>query len=213
MYNPLNPDIIEYCISKSDPLTDLLKKIERETYIRVLSPQMISGPVLGKFYGWLVNWTKPIHLLEIGTFTGYTTISLAQRIDWEAQIDTIEVNPESHWLANEFFKEYQGKCIINSILGNALNIIPTLNKMYDFILIDAGKKDNLTYYRLLLPFLNRNGIMIIDNTLWKGKVLQSNPDKKTKNIQELNNLIARDERVEKILLPIDDGITIIQKRS
>lgn len=212
MYNPLDPEIIDYCIAKSDNLTDLLKKIERETHIRTLSPQMISGPILGRFYGWMVNWIKPTQLLEVGTFTGYTTISLAQRIDWNAQLDTIEVNPESHWLANEFFKEYQGKCHIHSVLGNALEVIPTLNKTYDFILIDAGKKDNLTYYELLLPFLNPNGIMVIDNTLWKGKVLLSDPDKKTKNIQELNDIIARDTRVEKMLLPIDDGITIIQKR-
>lgn len=212
MYNPLDPDIIDYCISKSDSLTDLLKKIERKTHIRTLSPQMISGPILGRFYGWMVNWTKPKALLEVGTFTGYTTISLAQRIDWKAQLDTIEVNPESHWLANQFFKEYKGHCNINSILGDALQVIPTLEKTYDFILIDAGKKDNLTYYNLLLPFLNPDGIMVIDNTLWKGKVLEENADKKTKNIQHLNDVIAEDHRVEKMLLPIDDGITIIQKR-
>ena len=212
MYNPLDQDILEYCDQHSSNDNDLLKVIERNAHLKTLHPQMITGPLLAKFFRWIIGWTKPKQILEIGTFVGYGSTVFALYSEPETQIDTIEINPENHFLANQHFKLFAESSKINSVLGDAREWIRNTDKRWDFILIDAAKKDNIEYYDALIPKVTDSGIMVIDNTLWKGKVLLEDQDKKTKNISLLNKKIQNDESVENLLLPIEDGITIIRKK-
>ena len=202
-------DIEAYSILHSSAPSSLLQKIERETYLRTLQPNMISGCVQGQFLAWFISAMDAKKVLEIGTFTGYTTVSIAEKLQSAAIITTIEINPESHWLANQEFSEPQK---INSILGNAMDHIESMDETWDFILIDAAKKDNDYYYEKLLPKLRSGGIIAVDNVLWKGKILENLDDKRTQLIDRFNKKVASDDRVESLMIPLRDGLTLLRKR-
>lgn len=212
MYSPLDQDIITYCDVHSSKGHEILEVIERNAHTKTLHPQMITGPLLAHFFKWLLGWVQPKNILEVGTFVGYGTTVFALYTEADAQIDTIEINPENHFIANQHFDLIESKNKINSVLGDAREWIQNQDKTWDFILIDAAKKDNIDYYNMLLPKLSSNGVMVIDNTLWKGKVLDENQDKTTQNINKLNRLVQEDPSVENLLLPLEDGITLIRKK-
>ena len=205
-------DIEAYSISHSSEASPLLQKIERETYLRTLQPNMISGYVQGQFLAWFISAMNASKVLEIGTFTGYTTVSIAEKLPDHGVITTLEINPESHWLANQFFAEFSAPNKIKSILGDAMEQIESMDETWDFILIDAAKKDNDFYYEKLLPSLRRGGIIAVDNVLWKGKILENLDDKRTQLIDQFNKKVANDDRVESLMIPLRDGLTLLRKK-
>lgn len=208
----VNPeDITDYCLKHSSLPIDLLNKIERETHLKTTQANMISGSLQGNLLGHFISMMRAKEVLEIGTFTGYSTIWMAENLAENGRVTTIEINPEIHWLANQFFAEYSHPERIHSILGDAIEQIEILDNPWDFILIDAAKKDNETYYDKLLPRLRKGAYIVIDNVLWKGKAIQSSPEGRAAIIDAFNKRIAQDHRVKTIMLPIRDGITLVQK--
>jgi predicted O-methyltransferase YrrM len=210
----ISAEIENYCNSHSSPESKLLLKIERESHLQTTKGHMISGHLLGQLYRELIQLMRPTHVLEIGTFTGYTSIWIADALPENGQLTTIEKNKETHWLANQFFEKYEHSTKINSILGDALLVLNQENmkeKIWDFVLIDAAKEDNCTFFDLLLPQMRKGGIIVVDNVLWKGKVAQEIHDKVTSSIHAFNSKIIQDNRVTTLLLPIRDGISIIRK--
>ncbi len=203
--------IIAYCQRNSTPPSDLLLKIERQTHLKTTQPNMISGHLLGHFYGELMQLMQVQQALEIGTFTGYSAICMAENLPDEGRLTTIEVNPETHWLANQFFEEFEHKHRIHSICGDAKDFIEQSDMVWDFVLIDAGKKNNGLYYDLVLPKLRKGGLIIVDNVIWKAKTVEESKDKVTQWIDAFNQKIVQDPRVSKLMLPIRDGITMIRK--
>jgi predicted O-methyltransferase YrrM len=173
---------------------------------------MISGPLQGSFIAQLVAMMKAKKVLEIGTFTGYTTIAIAEVLGEGAEITTIEINPEHHHIAESFIKEFQGKGKINLILGDAKQVLEEVDENWDMVLIDAAKMDNAYYYNFLLPKMKSGSVFLLDNVLWKGKILKEEMDRRTAEIDRFNKELAQDDRVEVSLLPIRDGITIVRKK-
>ncbi len=196
-----------------DPSQEL-NHIERETHLKTLAPRMVSGPLQGQFIRLLSQIMQPDSILEIGTFTGYATLCLAEGLSPQGKIITIESNDELENMLLNHFEKSKFKEQIELIIGNALEIIPTLDMMFDIIYLDAGKKDYLKYYDLILEQLKPNGIIIADNVLWSGKVLDTiqNNDEHTVTLHEFNEKVYQDERVDNILLPLRDGLHIIRKK-
>jgi predicted O-methyltransferase YrrM len=203
--------LISYLEQTCDKESDLLKQINRETYLKETMPHMLSGHYQGRLLSFLSKLINPSRILEIGTFTGYATLCLAEGLKNDGFIHTIEVNEELEpRLINSFKKSETADKIILHI-GEALKVIPTLNEIFDLVFIDADKKNNHNYYELVLDKVRAGGLILIDNVLWKGKVLEENPDKQTQSIIELNDKITSDPRIEKIILPIRDGLFLIRK--
>jgi predicted O-methyltransferase YrrM len=158
---------------------------------------------------------QPKRILELGTFTGYSTISLAEGLTEDGLIFTIENNPEQEDIIKKYIQKAELNKKVNLLIGNALELIPTLNETWDLIFIDADKTNYLTYYNLLLPFLSDRGMMLVDNVLWSGKVIEEikHNDKDTKAIREFNAFVQQDIRVKNMILPFRDGIMMIQKHA
>lgn len=209
--NLVSNEIESYSVAHSSPMSELLQYVERQTYLKTLQPHMISGPTQGAFLGHIAQMLQAKNVLEIGTFTGYTTLCIAEQLPTDGQITTIEVNPESHHLANSFFEKFQHPERIDSILGDAKEVIKELDKSWDLVLIDAGKKDNYYFFDALVPKVRKGGYLLVDNVIWKGKTLHKNSDKVTASIDYFNKQILEDTRVKVTLLPLRDGISLIQK--
>lgn len=203
--------LTSYLEQTCDREGDLLKQINRETYLKETMPQMLSGHYQGRLLSFLSKLVNPLRILEIGTFTGYATLCLAEGLVKEGVIHTIEVNEELEPRLANYFKQSEAADKIILHIGEALKIIPTLTETFDLVFIDADKKNNHNYYQLVLDKVRPGGLILIDNVLWKGKVLEEDPDKQTQSIIEMNNKIASDSRVEKIILPIRDGLFLIRK--
>jgi len=203
--------LTNYLEDHSDPENDLLKRINRETYLKETMPHMLSGHYQGRLLSMLSKLISPKRILEIGTFTGYATLCLAEGLTSDGTIHTIDINEELQDRVQGYFDESNYKTQIKYHVGNAMDIIPTLDETFDLVFIDADKKNNLNYYELTIEKINPGGIILIDNVLWKGKVFQENNDKQTEIILELNKQIAADTRVEKLILPVRDGVFLIRK--
>lgn len=203
--------ISRYCIEHSSIPTNVLSRLERETHLKTLSPQMISGPLQGQLLALISHMVQPKNILEVGTFTGYATICMAQGLREDGKITTIESNEELKSLALKYFKEAGIFDKVEYINGDAKKLIKTLNKKFDLIFIDAGKQDYAYYYDAVFDLVEQNGVIIVDNTLWSGKVVSENKDKDTEIMDSFNKKIAADARVEVVILPIRDGFTIIRK--
>jgi caffeoyl-CoA O-methyltransferase len=207
--------IVDYC-EKNTKVFDnkILSEIERKTHLNVLSPQMLSGNLQGQFLAMISKMLSPKNILEIGTFTGYSAICLAQGLKEGANLFTIEVNEELQETIKTNISLSNLEDKIKLKIGDATKIVQTLNIQFDLIFIDADKLNYPLYYELCLPKLRKDGIMLIDNMLWSGKVVEFPiKDKKTKAIHELNQRITSDPRVENLLLPIRDGIMWVKKIS
>lgn len=207
--NDLNQYIQEFTSREDKVLSDL----QRETHLKVLYPRMISGPVQGKFLEMVSAMVKPENILEVGTYTGYSAICFAKGLAEAGQLHTIELNPELCDFAAKYFKKAGLSDKIVQHIGNALDIIPTVNKKWDLVFLDADKENYLNYYNLVFDNVKKGGFILADNVLWDGKVLnpEVNKDKETKGIIEFNNFIKNDDRVENLLLPLRDGIMILKK--
>jgi caffeoyl-CoA O-methyltransferase len=201
-----------YLQKQCDPEPAYLAHIHRETYLKETMPHMISGHFQGRVLAMLSKLLAPSHILEIGTFTGYATLCLAEGLRPEGRIHTIEIEAERAERVMEYFLQSPFAQQIQQHIGDAMEIIPTLDGEFDMVFIDADKKNNLTYFELVLPRVRRGGLILLDNVLWKGKVVGEANDKQTKQVQELNEALAQDSRVEKCLLPIRDGLYLLRKK-
>lgn len=203
----------QYLAAHSSPASDALKWLERETHLKVLMPNMLCGAVVGELLQTISRLMQPRHVLEIGTFTGYSAICLCAGLSPEkdALLHTIDINEELYDLRQEAFRRADCSHLIRQYYGKAADIIPTLPYTFDLVFIDADKQNYCRYYEQVLPLLKKNGIILADNVLWKGKVLYETTDKDTLAIQQFNDLVQNDPRVRNVMLPLRDGLTIIQK--
>jgi caffeoyl-CoA O-methyltransferase len=199
----------EHC----EPEPEALQTINRETYLKVLRPHMLSGHYQGRVLSFLSKMVRPKRILEVGTFTGYATICLAEGLTEDGEIHTIEVNRELEQMLYSHFDSTNVGKKIKLHFGEATAIIPDLDvDSWDLVFIDADKKNNYTYFQLVLDKVRSGGLIIIDNVLWKGKVYGEESDADTQLIRELNDKVSIDSRVEKMILPVRDGLLIIRKK-
>jgi caffeoyl-CoA O-methyltransferase len=209
----LPDDLQQYLDMHCDPEPGALQTINRETYLKVLKPHMLSGHYQGRVLSFLSKMMQPKRILEIGTFTGYAAICLAEGLTEEGIIHTIEVNRELEEMLNSHFKLTSVGKKIKQHFGEAAVIIPELDeKNFDIAFIDADKKNNYLYFQLVFEKVRPGGLIIIDNVLWKGKVYGAENDADTQVIRKLNDQVAADTRVEKLILPIRDGLLVIRKK-
>lgn len=210
----IDPALLEYCELHTSAEDELLQKITRETRAKVLMPRMISGQLQGKLLELFVKMKNPKTVLEIGTYTGYSGICMARGLAKDAQLITLDINDELETMVRGFFAESGLADQIDYRLGNALDIIPTLPGPFDLVFIDADKINYIAYYDLIIDKMSQGGIILADNVLWSGKVL-NNPgkkvDKDTQALLDFNKKITDDPRVENALLPIRDGVMIARK--
>ncbi|WP_282043676.1 O-methyltransferase [Winogradskyella flava] len=209
------PEAIDhYVVAHSEQEPKLLQQLTRETYQKVLQPIMLSGPYQGRVLSMISKLINPKSILELGTFTGYSTLCLAEGLHADGQIHTIDVNEELVDFQRKYFdKSGFGNQIIQHT-GNALDIIPELKTSFDLVFIDADKPNYCNYFHLVIEKLNPGGIILSDNVLWHGKVIEAIDEKdiSTKAVLDYNTLLKNDERVETVLLPIRDGLTISRKK-
>lgn len=204
----------QYIEQMSSPEEPLLKELERETYLRVLNPRMISGHIQGRLMEMIVRMLRPQRILEIGTFTGYSALCMAAGLPEGGIIDTCEVDDELEMMILSFFERSEHQSKIRLHIGSALEIAPKLGECYDLVFIDGDKREYTAYYDMLFEHgLVRSGSWIMaDNILWYGKVVEPvvRGDKQTQAIIDFNRHVAEDERVENVILPIRDGINLIR---
>jgi len=208
--NFLPGKIDEYVVDNSQKEPQILQELTKETWQRVLNPRMLSGAFQGRILSMISKIINPKDILEIGTYTGYSAICIAEGISDEATIDTIDKNEELEDIQNKYFKKSGFRDQIKQHIGNAVEIIPTLDKKFDLVFIDADKSNYCNYFNLVIGKMKKGGIILSDNVLWSGKVVEK-LDKKdidTKALLEYNRLLNSDPRVETVLLPIRDGLSI-----
>jgi len=206
----LPQELDDYIVAHSEDEPELLQQLTRETYQKILQPIMLSGAYQGRILSMISKLAHPKTILELGTFTGYATLCLAEGLQDSGVIHTIDINEELVDFQRKYFDASKYGSKIHQHLGNALNIIPTIDITFDLVFIDADKPNYVNYFNLIINKMNSGGIIISDNVLWHGKVLESvnDNDAATKTLLEYNRLLKEDPRVETILLPIRDGLTI-----
>lgn len=190
----------------------LLKKINRETHAQVLMPRMLSGHVQGRFLSLISKLIRPKNILEIGTYTGYSAISMAEGLLPDGKLITIDINEELENRVRGYFKEAGFADQIDYRLGDARKIIPTLKETFDLVFIDADKENYSLYFDLVIDKVSHGGLILADNVLWSGKVLDAKPDKDTRAIIEFNKKIQNDPKVENLLMPLRDGVMMIRHK-
>ncbi len=204
-------EINAYCQSHTTPPSDVLYELERATHLKTLSPQMLSGHMQGTVLRFISGMLRPDVVLEIGTFTGYSAICLAEGLSKEGVLHTIDPNPELRHISQEFFAKAGIEKKVVSHLGKAEEIIPNLDLVFDLVFIDAGKQQYALFYDLIIEKVRPGGIILVDNTLWSGKVVLEKKDADTRVIDEFNKKVHEDKRVENVLMPIRDGLMMIRK--
>jgi predicted O-methyltransferase YrrM len=204
-------EIQEYAELHTSEESDLLKKINRETYAHVLMPRMLSGQLQGRFLAMISQMIKPHRILEIGTYTGYSALCMAEGLADDGKIITLDINEELETRVRGYFSQSPFNSKIDYRIGNAQEVIPTLNESFDLVFIDADKINYSRYYDLVFDKVKPGGFILADNVLWSGKVLSPDPDKDTRAILEFNRKVAEDPRVENVLLTIRDGILMARR--
>lgn len=208
-----NNDVISgYLEEVCDEEGPLLSVINRETYLKETMPHMLSGHYQGRVLSMISKMLSPKRILEIGTFTGYATLCLAEGLAEDGSLHTIDINEEQEERVSGYFERSRYASQIKYHIGDALNVIPSIEGDFDLVFIDADKKRNLVYYEMLIDRIPSGGVILVDNVLWKGKVFQDKPDSQTKQVLELNATLAKDNRVEKLILPIRDGLFVLRKK-
>lgn len=206
----LSPDLEQYIETHSEGEPALLAALSRETHLKVLRPRMITGHYQGRVLSLLSRLVRPKHILEIGTYTGYSALCLAEGLQTGGSLHTIDINPELQPIQQKYFQKsaYAGQII--SHLGPALQIIPALEPTFDLAFIDADKAEYPEYFEAVYPKMNKGGMILLDNVLWSGKVVEplDKKDKTTPILLELNQKLQQDPRVRTVLLPIRDGLTV-----
>lgn len=207
----IDPQLDQYCQNHSSEESDLLKKLNRETHANILKPRMLSGHIQGRLLAMWSKMIQPKNILEIGTYTGYSALCLAEGLQKDGILTTIEVNEELETFTKSFFDASQYATQIDFRIGQAAPIIETLKGPFDIVFIDADKKSYSLYFDLIIEKMAKNGIIIADNVLWSGKVVGSKIDKDTQALLDFNQKVQNDPRVHNILLPIRDGLMVAQK--
>ena len=204
----------QYILDNTKPEEELMHRLERETYLRVINPRMISGHLQGKLLEMLVRMMRPRRVLEIGTFTGYSALSIARGLEDDALLDTIEVDDELEDIAAGFFAESPYGSRIRQHIGSALDVVPRLGEVYDMVFIDGDKREYPAYYDMLMDggYVRSGSILMADNILWYGKVAQpiAHNDRHAEAIVEFNRRVKEDARVDNVIVPIRDGINLIR---
>jgi len=211
----LDADLEKYIEAHTETENELLHKVNRETHTEVLKPRMLSGHLQGRVLSMLSHMIQPENILEIGTYTGYSALCMAEGLRENGKLITLDVNEELAERAKEYFNSSDYSNKIEMKIGKALEIIPTLNKTWDMVFIDADKSNYLNYYKLCIDKVRKGGYILVDNVLWSGKVLEKNRkklDKDTESILEFNEFVHQDDRVQNVLFPIRDGLMILRKK-
>ena len=208
--NFLPEKIDDYSVSHSQKEPQILQELTKETWQKVVNPRMLSGAFQGRVLSMISKLIQPKNILEIGTYTGYSAICIAEGLQEHASIDTIDKNEELADLQNKYFEKSGFRNKIIQHVGPALEIIPTIHKKFDLVFIDADKSNYSNYFHLIIDKMNKGGVILSDNVLWSGKVVEKlDPkDQDTKALLEYNKLLNTDKRIETVLLPIRDGLTI-----
>jgi len=210
----ISEDLSQYAQDHTTKESDLLNKINRETYMQVLYPVMLSGQLQGQFLKMISHIKRPKYILEIGTFTGYATLCLAEGLQKDGKLYTIDINEELESRVKGYFKESGHGDHIELMIGDALTLLPTLDVVFDLVFLDADKINYLKYYNLIFDKIALNGIILADNVLWSGKVVDKKAeDEDTQALIHFNKTIQEDSRVENVLLPVRDGIMMVRKIS
>jgi caffeoyl-CoA O-methyltransferase len=209
----LNEHLEDYIINHSQQEPKILKDLNRETNLKVLQPRMISGAHQGRLLSIISKIISPTKILEIGTFTGYSTLCLSEGLTKDGRIHTVDINEELYDLQRKYFKKSPFNDNIIQHLGNALEVIPTMDNNFDLIFLDADKNNYPEYLDVLISKLKIGGVLLSDNVLWDGKVLNpiSEKDISTKAIVKYNKLLSQREDMDNVILPIRDGLTISRK--
>lgn len=202
--------LYEYCNRSSNIEDPLLYDLYRETHLKTLKPRMASGPLQGKFLSLLARLTNAKSILEIGTFTGYATLCLAKGMHPEGQIHTIEINPELNHISKKYFEKSEFSHAIHAHIGDAIEIISALDLQFDLVFMDAKKTDYQTYFDTVFPKMLSGGLILADNVLWDGKVLTDDKGKSTIALKKFNDTMKKDPRIDVLLLPLRDGLSIMQ---
>jgi predicted O-methyltransferase YrrM len=206
-------DLDDYILNHSEGEPELLQELNRETYQKILQPRMLSGHYQGRVLSMISKIVNPQYILESGTYTGYSSLCLAEGIQKDGELHTIDINEELVDFQRKYFDKSPFSKQIIQHLGNALDIVPKINKTFDLIFIDADKENYPKYFEIIIDKLNKGGVILSDNVLWSGKVIEPlQPDDiSTKALLEFNTLLKEDKRIETVILPIRDGLTISRK--
>ncbi|MBI9067362.1 MAG: O-methyltransferase [Salinivirgaceae bacterium] len=208
-----NDSVNNYIYNHSTKPNELLDELERQTYLKILRPQMLSGPIQGKVLEMLSCMIQPKRILELGTFTGYSALCLAKGLTSNGKVITIDINDELQEFAQSFFDKSKYKNQIEFLIGDVKNIVPNLNEVFDIVFIDADKREYSEYYNLVFDKVRPGGFIIADDVLWYGKVTETIPvnDMYTKGLLAFNERIQNDSRVENVIFPIRDGLMVVRK--
>lgn len=207
-------DLDEYILQHIDPESDYLRALYRDTHLKLLYPRMASGHLQGRMLKMFVRMIRPRQVLEIGTYSGYSALCMAEGLPEGAMLHTFEINDEQEDFTRPWLEGSPYADKIRFYIGDALELVPQLGLTFDLVFMDADKRKYLEYYEMALSCLSDGGYIIADNTLWDGHVLEEHPhnsDLQTIRIKEFNDFVARDPRVEKVILPLRDGLTIMRK--
>lgn len=202
--------IDNYVVSHSQEEPQILQELTRETWQKVLNPRMLSGAFQGRVLSVLTKIINPKNILEIGTYTGYATLCFAEGLPKNGKIITIDKNEELETLQNKYFEKSGYRNQITQFVGNAIEIIPKIEEKFDLVFIDADKSNYINYFHLIIDKMNSGGIILSDNVLWSGKIVEAleAKDVDTKVLLEYNKLLNEDPRIETVLLPVRDGLTV-----
>ena len=210
----LDKELDEYIENHTQQESNILQELNRETYLNVLMPRMLSGHLQGRVLAMFSKMIQPQHILEIGTYTGYSALCLAEGLIENGHLHTIDIDEERDEMVRQYISKSDYKDKITTHIGPALEIIPNLKQQWDIVFIDADKINYANYYNLVLNNVRKGGFIIIDNVLWSGKVLEKNRtkiDKDTEAIMQFNDIVHQDDRVENVLFPIRDGLMVVRK--
>ncbi|AZB00375.1 O-methyltransferase [Chryseobacterium joostei] len=208
-----NPEMDRYLESHASSESEILKKLRRETYQKTTQPHMISGYQQGRLLTIISQMLQPKNVLEIGTFTGYATLCLASGLAKDGKITTLDVNEDLAYLPKKYFESSEYADQIDFKLQDAKEFLKETNEVFDLIFVDADKENYADYFRLIKPHTKSGSVVMFDNVLWYGKVLEENPKlKSTQSIQELNDLVAKDDDFENLILPLRDGVNFLRRK-
>ena len=209
----IDQNLDTYVCEHSENESELLNELNRQTNLTVLQPRMLSGHFQGRVLSMLSHMIKPNRILEIGTYTGYSALCLAEGLTENGKLITIDINEELEDITREYIQKAKLENVIDYVIGNAMEIIPNLSEEFDIVFIDADKSNYCNYYKLVFDKVKKGGYIIADNVLWSGKVLEEydSLDADTKVIVDYNKMIHDDSRVQEVLLPIRDGLMIARK--
>lgn len=207
------PEMDRYLENHASAEPDILKRLRKETFQKTTQPHMISGYQQGRLLSILSKMISPKNILEIGTFTGYATLCLTEGLNKEGKITTLDVNEELAYLPKKYFQESEFSAQIDFQLEDAKVFLENTEERFDFVFIDADKENYVEYFKLIKPKINSGAVILFDNVLWYGKVLEENPKQKsTQIIRELNDAITKDDDFENVILPLRDGLHLIRKK-